>query len=244
MGHACAVVDFVAHITHMTTGRMSWWAGLFRQGLAGNNFSDTALGQCFLVQDDCDASSGQKTYADGVYDTFCMDITQCIRAEPSEGDEPINPFDSHICFAAKPIEVSDGIPLIYYMGGNGPHDGWRNTSLGLATLPSVHRFAGIGGSGRVTASVETLVTGSQLTVTADSLTYGATASGSSLRVGVQDVEGLSVEDAVPISLKKANVTEEVATFVSGMDFDGLVGKNVTFEMELVDAMVYSLGFTD
>ena len=64
----------------------------------------------------------------------------------------------------------------YYMGGNGPHSGVRNTSLGLATLPSFDRFAGVGGSGRATAAAARLVTGSRLTVTADALAAGASIS--------------------------------------------------------------------
>lgn len=43
-------------------------------------------------------------------------------------------FDSHICFAARPL-THRSEERLYYMGsGNGPHDGARNSSLGLAGL--------------------------------------------------------------------------------------------------------------
>ena len=60
-------------------------------------------------------------------------------------------FDSHICFAAaSPIKMKDGSARIYYMGGNGPHNGARNSSLALATLNSWDQFASVSGSGNVT----------------------------------------------------------------------------------------------
>ena len=44
-------------------------------------------------------------------------------------------FDSHICFGAhSPTAMADGSHRLYFMGGNGPHNGARNSSFGLATL--------------------------------------------------------------------------------------------------------------
>ena len=44
-------------------------------------------------------------------------------------------FESHVCFAAhSPLRMPDGSAAIYYMGGNGPHSGARNSSFALATL--------------------------------------------------------------------------------------------------------------
>merc|ERR1711997_739459 len=55
-------------------------------------------------------------------------------------------FDSHIIFAAAhPIPVESAI-RVYYMGGNGPHNGPRNSSLGLATLRH-DGFVAVGGTG-------------------------------------------------------------------------------------------------
>merc|ERR1712100_652342 len=62
-------------------------------------------------------------------------------------------FDSHICFAAhKPLVVNDDV-WFYYMGGNGPHNGARNSSLGLATL-RIDGFAGLR-SGQETVTLTT-----------------------------------------------------------------------------------------
>ena len=74
-----------------------------------------------------------------------------------------NIFDSHICFAAaSPIKMKDGSARVYYMGGNGPHNGARNTSLALATLKSWEHFAGLSGTGNVTLT-KLKVTGKFLT---------------------------------------------------------------------------------
>ena len=59
-----------------------------------------------------------------------------------------NDFDSHICFAAAPVH--DPIAkqeMLFYMGGNGPHNGARNSSFALATLRE-DGFAGVRGSGK------------------------------------------------------------------------------------------------
>ena len=55
------------------------------------------------------------------------------------------------------------------MGGNGPHNGARNSSFGLATL-GLDRFAGLAGTGTlVTRAV--IVTGKTLMLTADVKVY-------------------------------------------------------------------------
>lgn len=48
-----------------------------------------------------------------------------------------NSFDSHICYAAaQPITdpESGAFERIYYMGGNGPHSGERNSSFALVWM--------------------------------------------------------------------------------------------------------------
>ena len=39
-----------------------------------------------------------------------------------------------VCFAAAAPVAWQGKERLYYMGGNGPHSGARNSSFGLATL--------------------------------------------------------------------------------------------------------------
>ena len=69
------------------------------------------------------------------------------------GDLEYKAFDSHVIFAAaRPFRHGSGAAAaewMYYMGGNGPHDGARNSSLGLATLRP-DGFASVRGHGSFT----------------------------------------------------------------------------------------------
>ena len=97
-------------------------------------------------------------------------------------------FDDHIIFPAHiPFTVQPPPPLsskngttqqpavvrVYYMGGNGPHNGARNTSLGLATLRA-DGFSGISGTSassfQTTSKVK--VTGKYLRVSVDRTSAG------------------------------------------------------------------------
>jgi len=164
--------------------------------------------------------------------------------------DPSNSFDSHVIFAstgqapAGPMLDEDGLARVYYMGGNGPHSGTRNTSFGLATLPSVDRFAGVGGTGTIKSTITVLVTGPTLTVTADSLAYGdaTTLKGAAVTVATDNIVGLMVTDATPLSLSSTNATDAPVTFAGVADFSDYVGKEVSIVVELVDALVYSVGF--
>ena len=124
---------------------------------------------------------------------------------------------------------------VYYMGGNGPHNGPRNTSLGLATL----RTDGFGGlSGRGTAvTVPLTVTGGALTVTCDMLDGGM--GGGEVRVGAVGVDGLGAADAVPVA---SNSTDARVRFAKGASFATLVGRTVALEIVVDNAMVYTVGF--
>ena len=119
---------------------------------------------------------------------------------------PAGAFDSHIIFAAaRPFRRGAGAGArewIYYMGGNGPHSGERNSSLGLATLRP-DGFASVRGHGTFTTPTLT-VTAASLTVTADFAAGGA-ASSSLLRIGVipdgaqEPPPALSLQNSVPLS---------------------------------------------
>ena len=90
-------------------------------------------------------------------------------------------FDSHIIFAASGVHRFGGLERVYYMGGNGPHYGVRNSSFALVTFRA-DGFAGVGAAaaggphgGAAThsdAPLEVITTtikagGGTLTVTAD-----------------------------------------------------------------------------
>ena len=143
-------------------------------------------------------------------------------------------FDSHICFASRPVSYN-GTERIYYFGGNGPHSGDRNSSLGLATLRQ-DGYAGVraddkGGS---FFTVPLKVTGATLVLTAD------VQPGGELRIGCEDCEGLHAVEAEPI---KTNVTSAAVRFAVGADFAKLVGKEVRLEAVLSGgAAVYAVGF--
>ena len=206
-------------------------AGVQWEGLRETGFDETAAGQCWFVLDAC-APDAQVAYSNP---DFCVELEACAeRAAPPAGGD--GAFDSHICFAAAtPFADADGVARVYYMGGNGPHSGERNTSLGLATLPSFDRLAGLRGTGRAVAARAVPVAASALTVTADGLAPGA-----SVRVGAVGVAGLGLDDCPALALDDANATDAPL----GLDFSALVGTNVTLELELVGAVLYSVGFAD
>jgi len=135
-----------------------------------------------------------------------------------------------LCCGSASHHPREGV-RVYYIGGNGPHSGERNSSLGLATL-GPDRYAGLSGSGSVTTT-ELKCSGKALTVTAD------VSSGGSVRIGVAGVAGLSSADAVAIT---GNVTDQVVKFNGGKDLSGLIGKSVTITIELEKAVVYTVGF--
>lgn len=106
-------------------------------------------------------------------------------------------FDSHICFAAAhPLPGSSaGEPTrLYYFGGNGPHNGERNSSLGLALLRP-DGFASIAAESRGSAVVATVtVTAAKLSATVDIFS-----SGGSVRLGARGVPGLGLADCSPLT---------------------------------------------
>jgi hypothetical protein len=139
-------------------------------------------------------------------------------------------FDSHVCFAAASPASWDGETRIYYMGGDGPHSGVRNSSFGVATLRA-DGYAGVRGDGAF-ALRPVLCEDATLLITAD------VRPGGSLRVGAA-VPGLGVDDAVPL---EADATAAAAAFRGGANFAGLVGSSVALEVELVDATLYAVGW--
>ena len=151
-------------------------------------------------------------------------------------------FDSHLIFASRPVHLPDHERL-YYVGSNGPHSGCagqeqtapfcRNASLGLATLRK-DGFAGVSGTGTLTTRPLTVGGKGVLTLSVDVL------SGGSVRVGVRNgasfLPGLSPADCTPVTSNRTN------SAVLGTTMSHFVGKNVTVEMALDDAVVYTVGW--
>ena len=127
---------------------------------------------------------------------------------------------------------------LYYMGGDGPHDGARNSSFALATLRP-DGFASVRGHGSFTTPSLT-VTDAMLTATIDF------AGGGALRIGVLPDDATeppatwSLDNSVPIT---ANATDTPMRWLSDPDLTPLLGKTVKLEVSLEgDAMLYALGF--
>ena len=108
------------------------------QGEKAHGYAADKAGQCYLVQDDCPASSQTQYDSGHLWKTFCMEIDSCIRhrqqpaetetmrAERRAADAPATqhgpvsaPFDSHIIFPAHTPFVDGGEVRVYYMGCNG-----------------------------------------------------------------------------------------------------------------------------
>eukprot|EP01052_Picozoa_sp_SAG31_P022778 SAG31_NODE_1832_length_7148_cov_5.322315_2_plen_659_part_00 len=148
-------------------------------------------------------------------------------------DPSKNEFDSHICFAAQhPVTVGNE-ERIYFMGGNGPHSGVRNTSFGLATTRR-DGFAALVGIGIVT-TVPIPCFGKRLTVTVDFDVKSTTKP--FLKVGCPSCADIASSLAI-----NKNSTDTVVNFASGGDFSAYVHKKVVLRLWLCSARVYTLGW--
>ena len=146
------------------------------------------------------------------------------------------PFDSHIIFPAHTpfYDAADDAIRVYYAGGNGPHNGPRNTSMGVALLRP-DGFGGLMGTGSV-VTTEIRVTHAELVISADIL-----GKGGSVTVGAVGVPGLTLADARSVT---ANVTDSKVVFAGGATFESLVGRTVQLELVMSHAMVYTVGFSE
>jgi hypothetical protein len=146
-------------------------------------------------------------------------------------------FDSHICFAAAhplPGASVGEQTRLYYFGGDGPHNGARNTSLGLALLRA-DGFASVVAEKRGTAVIaDVKVTAALLTATVDII-----GPGGSVRLGARGVPGLSLADCTPLTV---TATDAEVVFAGGRDFSSLVGEVVDFEVELEAGAIFTIGF--
>ena len=156
------------------------------------------------------------------------------------GEGGAETFDSHICFAAnKPLSFGDK-EFLYYMGGNGPHGGARNSSLGLAMLRR-DGFAAITAGGPIghdAGSVFTIpikCTGSTMVATLDV----AAGIGGKVQIGAVGFPDVSAGQAYPL---EANATNAPVTYVGGKNFAPLLGRMISLEIRLERASLYTIGF--
>ena len=145
-------------------------------------------------------------------------------------------FDSHVCFAAAyPIKLDDKV-LLYYMGGDGPHSGTRNSSFGLATM-RLDGFAGIKNSVKGSAAMmETYsiqITGKYMIITADVVGY--------VKVALEGINGFGLNDCDTIT---KDVTDIQVEWNGKKDISSLIGQSVKIQFELLDSVLYTFGFVN
>ncbi|KAJ1621721.1 hypothetical protein T492DRAFT_1067697 [Pavlovales sp. CCMP2436] len=153
-------------------------------------------------------------------------------------------FDEYITFPSRPVPVSDAPNAnvrIYIAGGNGPHFGSRNTSIGLAMIRADRYVSLTESRGQAGGAVigPLLCTGPLLLITADVGPTGSLAVGL-LGAAFSARGGVSMGAAIP--LVGANVTRAPLRFVGGGDFSAHVGKRVVLEARISSASLYTVGF--
>ena len=154
-------------------------------------------------------------------------------------------FDSHVCFAAhSPLKMPDGSSRVYYMGGDGPHSGARNSSFALATLPA-DRFAGMTSArsaeavrtGADTAAATAVsrainITGAQMLVTVD------IEPGGSFTIGVDG--SADFHRSEPVTATGTDLRVEFKGHPAGLT--PLIGQQHKLALTLHRATVYTVGF--
>ena len=93
-------------------------------------------------------------------------------------------------------------------------------------------FAGLSGTGTFTTRNVT-VTGEGLFISAD------VTNGGSVAVGVVGHNGLTLDDAIPLT---ADATDKIVSFKGGASLKGIIGMEVTLNIKLTMATIYTVGF--
>lgn len=141
-------------------------------------------------------------------------------------------FAAHV-----PLRMPDGSSRVYYMGGNGPHSGARNSSFALATLPA-DRFAGVvagPGSAQIAAVTQRAlnITGGQIIVTVD------VSAGGSFCVGVE--ASARFGRSLPVMASGTDIAVRFPGEPGGLSLD-LIGQRHRLVVFADDVTVYTLGF--
>eukprot|EP01084_Bolivina_argentea_P177181 306449_1 len=178
--------------------------------------------------------------------SYSTDLVQWYRINPGKQLIPLSPlsdnaFDSYICFsAAYPIVYNNRIRL-YYFGGNGPHNGPRNSSFALATI-RLDGFAGITNDNNKSkiAMIETyelLINGKYFIVNIDIKSqYNSYA-----KIGLKNINGFQLNDSDTIN---GNVTDYVVSWNGKQEITNLIGKNVIIQFELYQSILYTFNFVN
>jgi len=150
------------------------------------------------------------------------------------GTYPTGAYDCGCIYASAPIVIDDEI-RIYYGGSNGTHNGFRESSLNLATLP-VDRWAGYGAG-----SAPGYLTTTPLTVDLDTISLNvATATSGSVRAALlandgAELAGFGLDDCEPLTGDGLRLP---------LRWSGEVGDiadaPVRLRLELRDAVLYAI----
>jgi len=153
------------------------------------------------------------------------------------GGYPDGEYDCGCVYAAAPFIYEDQI-LIYYGGGNGLHNNWREGSLNLATL-DIDRFAGYapddeGESARVETS-PLLLSDETLSINAE-IEPGGSIRAMLMDAGGAEVSGFGFADCLP--LKQGGINCDLRW--RGRHVSELRGKTLQLVLEFQKAKLYAL----
>ncbi len=157
--------------------------------------------------------------------------TALIPNSPTKGA-----YDWGCVYAANdPVVLEDEI-RIYYGGSNGPHGGWRDGFLCLATL----RPDGWAGYEPINTDEPGTVVTRPVICTGKTLRVTADAAGGSVQLAVLDTEGRPLGRGKPIT---ENLTDAVVAFGNKDVLTSVYKQPVRLKFELHNAKLYSFAFT-
>ena len=219
-----------------------------------------AVNQCWLYSR-CDITEEYESPSDGrdwCFHILARNVTK----------NATNPFDSHTVYAAwqqTPIDdAATGKTSFYYAGGNGPHTGQRDDSIGLAYCPT-DAYAGLqhipvadNADMLETVAVEMRSERLWVLVASGAKANGGHAQGVErgvplrLRVSISVERGIAAEGTVHLAgLKGANGPQRLQVEWDSADqalggtgaMRSLVGAQARVRIEVVGAVIlYAFGF--
>jgi len=164
------------------------------------------------------------------------------------GLNPEEKHDAYDCFYANPVVVNNEVWL-YYMGGDGPHGSFRNTSFNLAKM-RMDGFAGIAPTVRhEPAQIFTKVLnclGSDIMVTAD-VFDGGSVRAAILGANSEALPNRGIEDSVP--LRQTATDHRMAWRTQGASSDSAAGavrnpSSCRVRFEVQKAVLYTFGWPE
>lgn len=154
-----------------------------------------------------------------------------------EGSYPDGEYDCGCIYAAAPLIQGDKI-FLYYGGGNGRHNGWREGSFNLASLDS-GRFAGYAaidaGDSATVVTAPRQLEGDRLSVNAE-VERGGWIRAALLEAGGAVLSGFGFDDCHVIS--EGGLACELRW--PGRNADDMLGRQVRLAFEFKKAKVFAL----